>query len=147
MTIVFPSRRSAANFSPHEITRGFTHLKFRDETYWQLDGDISRVHVLADAVEDGSAQPLIWTKDQLNGRVFVCILGQPIGVIGPNQSNQHANNIPENFLPGRDSFHQSQILCHKDVQASGAFQRRAAGIVEKAASIWSGELSVSFRDV
>jgi putative heme-binding domain-containing protein len=57
------------------ITRGFDKVKFVDESYWELVGDAKRVHVLATGEEEGEARPLVWTREQGKGRVFVCIPG------------------------------------------------------------------------
>jgi putative heme-binding domain-containing protein len=59
----------------HPIARGFEKVKFVDESYWQLVGDPKRIHVLATAVEEGQPRPLLWTREQGKGRVFVSILG------------------------------------------------------------------------
>ncbi|CAN5140711.1 hypothetical protein BH23VER1_BH23VER1_04330 [soil metagenome] len=61
--------------TPHPITRGFESLHLTDETYWNLRGDPARVGVLATSVEEGSAQPQIWTLERGSGRVFGCIPG------------------------------------------------------------------------
>lgn len=58
------------------ITEGLpTPLHVVDESYWQLTGDPSRIDVLATAVEEGEPRPLIWTRRQSKGRVFVSIPG------------------------------------------------------------------------
>jgi type 1 glutamine amidotransferase len=65
----------------HPITRGFDKVKFVDESYWNLTGDVRDVHVLADAPEEGEARPLLWTREEprggggAGGRVFVCVPG------------------------------------------------------------------------
>nr|MBA3270663.1 ThuA domain-containing protein [Acidobacteriota bacterium] len=59
----------------HPITRGFDKVHFVDETYWDLAGDPSRIHLLADAIEDGAPRPQLWTREQDKGRVVVNILG------------------------------------------------------------------------
>jgi hypothetical protein len=59
----------------HPITQGFTSLNFLDESYWSLRGDISRVSVLAESVEENEPRPLLWVKEHQKGRVFVCIPG------------------------------------------------------------------------
>ncbi len=38
-------------------------------------GDTSRVAVLATAVEEGKAQPMLWTNESGKGRVFGSVLG------------------------------------------------------------------------
>jgi putative heme-binding domain-containing protein len=57
------------------ITRGLSRLKLIDESYWRLAGDPDGVNVLATAVEEGKAQPLVWTRTRGKGRVFVSIPG------------------------------------------------------------------------
>ena len=59
----------------HPITRGFEQVKFVDESYWNLVGDLKKVHVLGSGVEDGAARPLFLTHEPDKGRVFVSILG------------------------------------------------------------------------
>ncbi|MGB7156731.1 MAG: ThuA domain-containing protein, partial [Tepidisphaeraceae bacterium] len=59
----------------HPITRGFEKVSFVDESYWNLVGDARGIHLLADGVEDGAPQPLLWAREQGKGRVFVSILG------------------------------------------------------------------------
>jgi type 1 glutamine amidotransferase len=59
----------------HPITRGLDKISFVDESYWNLVGDAKNIHLLADAPEDGSPQPLMWTREQGKGRVFVSIPG------------------------------------------------------------------------
>src|SRR5262249_53431348 len=59
----------------HPVTRGFDKVHFVDESYWRLTGDPKKIHVLASAVEDGEARPLLWTCERGKGRVFVSILG------------------------------------------------------------------------
>ncbi|HKB41281.1 MAG TPA: ThuA domain-containing protein, partial [Gemmataceae bacterium] len=59
----------------HPITRGFDKVRFVDESYWRLSGDVKKVHVLASGTEEGEARPLLWTHESGKGRVFVSILG------------------------------------------------------------------------
>jgi putative heme-binding domain-containing protein len=59
----------------HPITRGFEKVRFVDESYWNLKGDEKGIHVLATAPEEGKPRPLLWTRTQGKGRVFVNILG------------------------------------------------------------------------
>ncbi len=59
----------------HSITQGLSRLHFVDESYWDLVGDASKVHVLATGIEEGKPRPLIWTREQGRGRVFSSILG------------------------------------------------------------------------
>jgi putative heme-binding domain-containing protein len=61
--------------SSHAITAGFDRLRLVDESYWNLTGDPSRVNVLATGDEEGSPQPLIWTREQGEGRIFCSVLG------------------------------------------------------------------------
>ena len=57
------------------ITRGLSHFSIHDESYWQLSGDPASIHVLATSVEEGKPQPVIWTRENGSGRVFVSIPG------------------------------------------------------------------------
>jgi putative heme-binding domain-containing protein len=59
----------------HPIMRGLQTVHFEDESYWNLAGDASRIHVLADASEEGQPRPLLWTAQPGRGRVVVSILG------------------------------------------------------------------------
>lgn len=59
----------------HPITRNFGRTQFYDESYWQLSGDRSKITLLATGPEDGADQPLFWTIEPSQGRVFVSILG------------------------------------------------------------------------
>jgi putative heme-binding domain-containing protein len=59
----------------HPITRGFTRLRFVDESYWRLHGDPKRLAVLASSEEDGAPQPQLWAYERHRGRVFGCIPG------------------------------------------------------------------------
>jgi putative heme-binding domain-containing protein len=59
----------------HPITRGFDKLKLEDESYWKLVGEPKRIHLLATTEEEKAAQPLLWTREQGKGRVFVSIPG------------------------------------------------------------------------
>jgi hypothetical protein len=60
----------------HPITRGFGGgVEFLDETYWNMPGDESRLHLLADAVEEDKPRPQLWTLQEGKGRVFVSIPG------------------------------------------------------------------------
>ncbi len=61
--------------SKHPITRGFGKLKLVDESYWNLAGDPRRIDLLATAVEEGTARPLLWARQVGKGRVFVSIPG------------------------------------------------------------------------
>ena len=57
------------------ITRGLSQLSIHDESYWQLSGDPTSINVLATSIEDGKPQPVIWTRENGSGRVFVSIPG------------------------------------------------------------------------
>ena len=58
------------------LTRGLPkRLRFLDEPYWPMIGDISRVQVLATAKVDEAEHPLVWTMERDGGRVFGSILG------------------------------------------------------------------------
>ncbi len=59
----------------HPITRNFSKLRLYDESYWNLAGDPGRTTILAEGTEEGSPQPLIWTKEPGEGRVVVSIPG------------------------------------------------------------------------
>ncbi len=59
----------------HPISRNFEQVKFYDESYWQMQGDRSRIRVIATGEEDGQPRPLFWTIEPKRGRVFVSILG------------------------------------------------------------------------
>jgi len=59
----------------HPIGRNFDRVHFHDESYWQMQGDPSRIRVIATGIEDGAPQPLFWTFEPSQGRVFVSILG------------------------------------------------------------------------
>ncbi len=65
-------------FSPvsHPITAGFGRaIKFTDESYWKLHGDVNRLSVLGTSLEDGEARPQLWVREQDRSRVFGCIPG------------------------------------------------------------------------
>ena len=59
----------------HPIGRNFSSVHFHDESYWQMQGDPNRIKVLASGLEEGQPQPLFWTLEPQNGRVFVSIPG------------------------------------------------------------------------
>jgi len=61
--------------SAHPITKGISQLQLVDESYWNMDGDEHRINVLASGPEEGKAQPLLWTRENGPGRVFVSIPG------------------------------------------------------------------------
>ncbi len=60
---------------PGPLTAGLNPIHFVDESYWNLVGDVNGCQLVGSAVEDGQPQPLIWTRTQGKGRVFVNILG------------------------------------------------------------------------
>lgn len=59
----------------HPITRGLPNLHFTDETYWTMRGDVSRLHLLGTAVEDGQPQPELWTLLREKSRIVGCVPG------------------------------------------------------------------------
>jgi len=50
-------------------------LNLIDESYWQLVGSQTNIDLIASGAEEGKPQPLIWTREQGRGRVFVSIPG------------------------------------------------------------------------
>ena len=65
-------------FSPvsHPITAGFpASIKFIDESYWRLHGDVGRLSVLGTSLEEGEARPQLWVREKDRSRVFGCIPG------------------------------------------------------------------------
>ncbi|HUR46948.1 MAG TPA: ThuA domain-containing protein [Candidatus Saccharimonadales bacterium] len=62
-------------FSPHPITQDLPPLKFYDESYWQLLGDKKGIQLVASGLEENVSQPLMWTRENGPGRVFVSIPG------------------------------------------------------------------------
>jgi putative heme-binding domain-containing protein len=67
------------DFSPgagEPIVRNLTQVAMHDETYWHMIGDANRIRVLATAIEDGQAWPMLWTyHPPAGGRAFVSIPG------------------------------------------------------------------------
>ena len=67
--------------SAHPIGRNFDKVHFHDESYWQMQGDPTKVKLIATGLEDGEPRPLFWTLEPAvpnakeQGRVFVSILG------------------------------------------------------------------------
>lgn len=65
----------------HPIGRNFDTVHFHDESYWELQGDSSKLKVIAAGIEDNRSHPLFWaieptvTDAKQPGRVFVSILG------------------------------------------------------------------------
>jgi type 1 glutamine amidotransferase len=55
--------------------RNFDKLQLIDETYWKLVGELPKDRILASAIEDGQAQPQLWSLEHGQGRVFVSIPG------------------------------------------------------------------------
>ncbi len=62
-------------FEPHPISQGFEHASFIDESYWNLLGNEKNISLLASGMEGDKAHPLMWTREQGKGRVFVSIPG------------------------------------------------------------------------
>ncbi len=65
----------ALTLQPHPLAAGLNVLGLVDESYWNLVGDPTGIRVLATGLEENAPQPLLWTREQGNGRVFVCIPG------------------------------------------------------------------------
>jgi type 1 glutamine amidotransferase len=61
--------------SRHPITTGFDRIHLVDESYWNLMGNLARVTMLASGVEEGKAQPLLWTMEHGKVRVFCSVPG------------------------------------------------------------------------
>ena len=59
----------------HPVTRNFDSLQLTDETYWKMVGKTAAERILATAVEEGQAQPQLWSLEARKGRVFVSIPG------------------------------------------------------------------------
>ena len=65
----------------HPIGRNFDKVHFHDESYWLMQGDPTKVKLIATGLEDGEPRPLFWTMEpsvpnaKQQGRVFVSILG------------------------------------------------------------------------
>lgn len=61
----------------HPVTAGFPKtISFIDEPYWPMIGSVSKIHLLASAVDiDGQDRPMMWTFEKGRGRVFVTIAG------------------------------------------------------------------------
>jgi len=62
-------------FQAHPLAAGLGDLHFVDESYWQLIGNKNAIQLLASDMEDGVSQPLMWTREQGKGRVFVSVPG------------------------------------------------------------------------
>ncbi len=63
------------NFKQHPLTADFTDTRFVDESYWNLVGSETNIQLVAQGEEENRQQPLMWTREQGKGRVFVSILG------------------------------------------------------------------------
>jgi type 1 glutamine amidotransferase len=61
--------------SNHPIGRNFETVHFHDESYWQMQGDLSSARVIASGLEEGEPRPLFWTLEPRRGKVFVSIPG------------------------------------------------------------------------
>jgi type 1 glutamine amidotransferase len=59
----------------HPVTKGQKAVRYVDETYWPMVGDATKVEVLATAVEEDKAHPMMWTFGAGKGRVFGSVLG------------------------------------------------------------------------
>ena len=59
----------------HPIARNLTQVRWIDESYWRLRGDVSKINLLGTAVEEDEPRPLFWTVEHGRGRVFVSIPG------------------------------------------------------------------------
>jgi putative heme-binding domain-containing protein len=59
----------------HPVTKGFPTLRFTDETYWSMQGDVSRINVLGTGVEEGQPRPQLWSLERGKGRVIGCVPG------------------------------------------------------------------------
>src|SRR5262249_48417965 len=68
LTLSFPDQKSPSS-------RGLAKAKFTDESYWRLGGDAKKIDVVATGVDEDKVWPLMWTRQQGKGRVFVSILG------------------------------------------------------------------------
>ena len=62
-------------FQSHPLAPAVADLELVDESYWNLVGDESGVNILATGLEEGQARPLLWTRQQGPGRIFVSIPG------------------------------------------------------------------------
>ena len=59
----------------HPLAAGLGKLGFIDESYWNLVGDEKNIQLLASGMEDNGPRPLLWTREQGKGRIFVSIPG------------------------------------------------------------------------
>ncbi len=69
LNIDFPAADS------HPISRNFERVRWVDESYWQLTGDPTRIHLLGTSLEEDLPRPQFWTIEPGAGRVFVSIPG------------------------------------------------------------------------
>jgi type 1 glutamine amidotransferase len=63
------------HLQPSPLTARLGPLHLVDESYWNLVGDMQNVQLVATGIEEGNARPLMWTRVQGPGRVFVSIPG------------------------------------------------------------------------
>lgn len=72
-----PLRLDVDDPSAHPIMRGIDNLYLVDETYWELQGDPSKVEVevLATSLEAERVCPMLWTHRVNDGRVFCSVPG------------------------------------------------------------------------
>jgi type 1 glutamine amidotransferase len=59
----------------HPLAQRLGKLNLVDESYWNLTGDAKSIDLIATGEEEGQSRPLIWTRLQGKGRVFVSIPG------------------------------------------------------------------------
>jgi type 1 glutamine amidotransferase len=61
------------------ITKGFAKVKFYDETYWKLTGNLGKIKVLGTSIEktkgEAKPEPQVWTMEVGKGRIYANILG------------------------------------------------------------------------
>ncbi len=60
---------------PHPIMRGIESLSLEDETYWDLEGDVSQIELLATSREGERVCPMLWTNRRGKGRVVCAVPG------------------------------------------------------------------------
>src|SRR5260221_2690569 len=60
---------------PHPLSEGLSGLNLIDESYWNLVGNEKEINLLAVGDEENKAEPLLWTRQQGEGRIFVSIPG------------------------------------------------------------------------
>jgi type 1 glutamine amidotransferase len=59
----------------HPLAQGLPNFALYDESYWNLVGDEASIQLLASGPEENAPRPLMWTREQGSGRVFVSIPG------------------------------------------------------------------------